>query len=297
MQATPRWSGAGLWLAGGLVWFALAGWSGLAAQTPAAGGDKAASTPAYVPPRTPDGQPDMQGHWRAVPGGSYSVEDTGLSVLGGSALTPEVADRMKRGLKNSRIVDPPDGRLPYQPWATERAKLIFDEHLQHDAQFVDAAVHCLPGGPREMYHLEDQILQAPGYVVVLFEFAHAYHVIALNDQAPLAENIKLTMGDAQGRWEGNTLYAESTNFTDKNWLDIVGTFHSDAMRVRERFTPTSPDSINYEVTIEDPKVYTRPWTMRVRLERIKEDGNGPIELLEHACHEGERDEPLLVAPK
>ena len=82
----------------------------------------------------------------------------------------------------------------------------------------------------------------------------------------------------------------------KNWLDIVGSFHSDAMRVRERFTPTGPDSITYEATIEDRNVYTRPWTIRVRLERIKEEGNGPIELLEHACHEGERDQPLM-APK
>ena len=296
MQAKPRLLGAGLLLAGGLVGLAPGSQSDVVAQSPAAGRDKAPSASTYFPSRTPDGQPDMQGHWRAVPGGSYSVEDTALGVLGGGAMTPELAERIRLGIRSSRIVDPPDGRIPYQPWAAERATLIFDQHLQPHPQFVDAAVHCLPGGPREMYHLEDQIIQAPGYVVVLFEFAHAYHVIALNDEAPLAENITLTMGDAHGRWEENTLYAESTNFTDRNWLDIVGSFHSDAMRVRERFTPTGPDSITYEATIEDRNVYTRPWTMRVRLERIKGDGNGPIELFEHACHEGERDEPLL-APK
>lgn len=247
-----------------------------------------ATAPVYTPPRTPDGQPDIQGNWHAVPGGSYSLEDTGLAALGGGAMTPALAERIRKGIRTSRIIDPPDGRIPYQPWAVERAKLLFEQHLKPRPEFVDSQARCMPGGvPREMYHLEHQIVQAPGYVIVLFEFAHAYHVIPLNGQAPpLRGNIKLQMGDARGRWEGNTLIADSTNFTDTNWFDIVGSFHSDALHVVERFTRVDDDTLHYEATIEDPKVFTRPWTMAVTEKRYTDEG---YELMEHACHEGERD--------
>ena len=283
MRTRPGILTAGLLLGAGLVWFALVSQSNLVA----AGQAPAAPARTYSPPRTPDGQPDMQGNWHASPGGSYSLEDTGLAALGGGAITPELAERIRTGTRTSRIVDPSDGRIPYQPWAAARAKFLFDQHLKPWPEFVDSQARCMPGGvPREIYHLESQILQAPGYVIVLFEFTHAYHVISLNAQAPLHENIKLQMGDSHGHWEGNTLVAETTNFNDRNWFDIVGSFHSDALRVVERFTTTDADTIRYESTIEDPKVFTRPWTMAVRLTRIKDAG---YELMEHACHEGESD--------
>jgi hypothetical protein len=288
MRARRGWLGAGLVLGGvGSVWFGLGSQSHLTAAATDAGQALAAPPQAYTPPRTPDGQPDMQGHWSASPGGSYSVEDTGIQALGGGVLTPELAERIRTGKRTSRIVDPPDGRIPYQPWAAARAKVLFDQHLNPRPESVDAQARCMPGGiPREMYHLPYQILQAPGNVIILFEFAHAYHVIPLNAPAPLRENINLYMGDSRGRWEGNTLIVESTNFNDKNWFDIVGSFHSDALRVLERFTIIDADTINYEATIEDPKVLTRSWTMAFPMRRIKEQG---YELMEHACHEGERD--------
>jgi hypothetical protein len=90
------------------------------------------------------------------------------------------------------------------------------------------------------------------------------------------------MGDSRGRWEGNTLVVDTTNQNDQTWFDIVGSFHSDALHVVERFTRVSADTIDYEATLEDPKVYTRPWKMALRLERMKEYG----ELWEEACYEG-----------
>ena len=94
------------------------------------------------------------------------------------------------------------------------------------------------------------------------------------------------MGDSRGRWEGNTLVVDVTNNNDKTWFDVIGSFHSDALHVVERFTVVDAKAIDYEATIEDPKVYTRPWKLALRLERIHEKD---YELLEEACHEGERD--------
>jgi hypothetical protein len=88
------------------------------------------------------------------------------------------------------------------------------------------------------------------------------------------------MGDSRGRWEGDTLVVDVTNFNDKTWFDMAGNFHSDALHVVERYTPISPDHITYEVTIEDPKVFTRPWKMSVPLyRRVEKD----LQLLEYDC--------------
>ena len=120
---------------------------------------------------------------------------------------------------------------------------------------------------------------------MMIEFAHAYRIIPLDGRPHVGENLKLWQGDSRGRWEGNTLVVDVTNHNDKTWFDIVGDFHSDAMRVVERFTVVDADTIDYEATIEDPKVYTRPWKIVFTAARQKEQG---FELMEHSCHEGER---------
>ena len=138
-----------------------------------------------------------------------------------------------------------------------------------------------------------EILQTPGYLLILFERAHTYRIISTDGRPHAGANIAMWMGDSRGRWEGNSLVVDVTNHNAKTWFDQAGNFHSPAAHMIERFTLVDPDTIHYEVRIEDPRVYTRPWTMAFPLRRNKEPG---FRLLEEACHEGERNtEPLIRA--
>ena len=183
-------------------------------------------------------------------------------------------------------MDPPDGKIPYHPWAAAQRE-------QNVKQYVEPNAACfLSGVPRSMYVPGGfQILQRPGYVVFLFDRSHAYRVIPTDGRPRIGENISLWNGDSRGRWEGNTLVVEVTNQNGRTWLDQTGTFHTDAARIVERFTLIDANTIHYDVTIEDPTVYTRPWKMAVPVKRNTEEG---YELMEMACYEGERDaEPIL----
>ena len=256
-----------------------------ATVTPAAEQSQPAAARRDALPRTPDDQPDIQGVWLSVPIGSgamrrrperFSLEDIGLQGTGGT---------VRRGI--SRIVDPPDGNIPYQPLAAERQKKIFANHWNPKPEDLDPQARCfLQGVPRVMYSSDLQILQPPGHVVFLAGFGHSYRVVPLDGRPHLPEQVKLFMGDSRGRWEGNTLVVDITNNNDKTWLDVIGSFHSDALHVVERFTVVDAKTINYEATIEDPQVYTRPWKLALVLERLQEKD---FELWEEACHEGERD--------
>jgi hypothetical protein len=240
----------------------------------------------WDPPRTADGQPDLQGFWRPELGGSYSIEDVDLQGIQQLRGVP-----LKRGA--SRIVDPADGKVPYQPWAAAKQKEIFDNHLNPKPEHLDPQTRCyLTGSPRDMYRLNTyQILQPPGQVVILYENAHAYRAIPLDGRAHIGKSIQLWAGDSRGRWEGNTLVIDATNFNGKSWFDIVGNFQSDALHVVERFTRVAADKINYEATIEDPKLYTRPWKLAVPIVRVDDKA---YEMWEEACHEGERDVQYLL---
>lgn len=257
----------------------------LSLPPPAAGQAPTAARP-LDPPRTADGKPDLQGLWEPENGGSYSIEDTGFQAI---QQLGRVA--VRRG--PSRVVDPPDGKIPYQPWARAKQQDIFDNHLNPKPEHLDPVSRCFLGGvPRDFYRLTAfQILQAPGYVVIQFENGHAYRVIPLDGRPHITDKIQLWMGDSRGRWEGNTLVVDNTNFNGKVWFDIVGNFQSDASHVVERFTRVAANKINYEATIEDPKLYTRPWKMSVPLVSVKDEG---YELIEEACIEGERDVQHLL---
>jgi hypothetical protein len=226
----------------------------------------------FKPPRTPDGRPDLQGFWRGQPAATENIEEH-----------PKTDD--DDGGK-SLIVDPPDGRIPYQPWA---AKLP----SEHRATYVEPNVPCFPSGvPRSMYvPTQIEFLQTPGYVLVLFERAHTYRIIPTTNRPQLGADIRLWMGSSRGRWEGNTLVVEVTNQNARAWFDQAANFYTDAARMIERFTLIDPDTIHYQVTIEDPTLYTRPWTMAFPLRRNKEKG---FYLLEEACHEGERNTQPLI---
>jgi hypothetical protein len=236
----------------------------------------AATGRAYTPARTPDGQPDMQGIWNPV-GTFYNIQDLEFQSLYQN-FRPDPSRRGK-----SLIVDPPDGKIPYQPWAAEKVNLILQHHAEPTPQFLDPNARCfLHGVPRHLNNREFEIFQPPGYVVFFNMAHHTYRVVPLNGGPHISERVKLWMGDSRGRWEGNSLVVDVANNNDQTWFDVVGSFHSDALHVAERLTPIGPDEIEYEAVMTDPKVYTRPWTMRLRFERNKDYGS---ELYEEACYE------------
>jgi hypothetical protein len=215
----------------------------------------------YTPPKTPTGEPDLQGIWQVRNTANWDLEHHAASY------------RSPAGL--GVVVDPPDGKIPYQPEALEKKK-------QNSANraTADPVEKCyLAGVPRTMYlPYPFQILQTPDEVMIFSEYVHTVRWIPIKklDRYPGYES---WMGDPRGRFEGNTLVVESIGFNDQTWFDYAGNFHSDALKTTERFTRTAPDVITYEVTIEDPKVFTRPWTIRMPIYQHKD----MEQILEYEC--------------
>ena len=247
---------------------------------------------AWHPPRTPHGQPDMQGVWTGAPeGASHSLEE-GCCEAAHVKMQRRGPERI--GLQVPLIVDPADGRIPYQPWAAEkRGGHLVNMHTPTKLEHIDTEDRCLLlGAPRSNYRGDLQIRQIPGHVVILYEWAHAYRTIPLDGRPHLAGNIKLYNGDSRGHWEGNTLVVDVTNFNDKVFLDSHGSFYSEALHVVERWTLVDANTLKYEATLEDPTVFTRPWTIAFTLGRNTQPG---YEFLEEACHEGVSLEHRLAA--
>jgi hypothetical protein len=229
---------------------------------------------AFTPPRTADGTPDFQGYWNANRQ-AFNIEahEASFAYQGGPTL----------------IVDPADGQVPYQPWAAAKQAERADKTLDPPSiEFLDPNAQCfLRGVPRQMWMMDYQFVQPPGsaFIFTLHEQNHAYRVIPMDGRPALGSGIRKWMGDSRGRWEGNTLVITSANFTNKTWFDIVGSFHTEAFRLTERLTPVGANRIDYQATVEDPKAYTRPWTLATTLARIAEKD---FEIIEEACHEGEK---------
>jgi len=228
--------------------------------------EKGAPAPTAIK-RLADGKPDLAGFYMPDGGGG----NYGLGKHEQDFLTPG-----GRGI----IVDPPDGTLPMQPWAKAEVKSRQLPKRGYD----DPTAHCFVAGvPRSMYVPAPlHILQPPGYVVILHE-RMSWRSIPLDGRAHLPDEMRLWQGDSVGKWDGDTLVVETTNLNGKTWLNEVGEIVSHAQRVIERFTPINADRINYQATVSDPLVYTRPWTIAFALNRQKE------ELLEVACHEDNQD--------
>jgi hypothetical protein len=152
--------------------------------------------------------------------------------------------------------------IPYQPWAAARKK----ENLEHWMD-RDPEIKCFqPGVPRAMYMPHPfQIIQGATKIMMVFEFADTERTIHLTKMEPYPNTAY--MGYSVGRWEGDTLVVSASNFTDATWFDRSGNFHSDALKVTERYTPAGKDVIHYEATIEDPQVFTRPWKISMPLYR------------------------------
>ena len=221
----------------------------------------------------------MQGYWRGL-APAFSVEE----VAETEPLTRNLV--MPWTIGPSMIVDPPDRKIPYQPWAAEIGR-----KGRNFQKYIDPRTACASGGvPRVGHQGASMLLQPSGedYVVWLFEDHHVERIITTDGRSQVVENIKLWHGESRGRWEGNTFVIDVTNLNGYAWLDDAGNFYTDAAHVVERLTMIDPDTIHYEVTIEDPKAYTRPWTVVWALVREKAPG---FEFLEEACLEGERDLP------
>jgi hypothetical protein len=246
----------------------------------------AQSAPAWNPPRTPDGQPDIQGYWNGTAGI-------------GAAFDLEVGEPPEEGALQARksltpphvVIDPPDGKIPYQPWAAA----VRDENRQNSLhpttlEQIDSLSRCLQMGvPRQTFLGGFQIFQSPGYVVIIQ--GNAYRTISLDGRPHVPSDIKLWAGDSVGHWEGNTLVVDVTNINEHGWYDWAGNFHSDELHLVERWTFRDANTIDYEVTSYDPKVFTRPWTLKNEFKRNKKSDP---EIFEDACYEGEKDVEIML---
>ena len=226
---------------------------------------------AFNPPRTPDGQPDLQGLWEAPMA-------NGLGNIEGGRRGAAADESIGASL----VVDPPGGRIPYQPWARAQTR----ENEQH---YVDPYAHCLPiSAPRIMASPRArQISQYRGYLTIMNESGgHPFRVVYMDGRPHLPADLKLWRGDSRGKWEGNTLVIDTTNLFPGSWFGTGGDFYSDALHITERLTLVDANTIDYSAVIDDPKVATTPWTMAFALERTKDKR---YEWMEEACFESERD--------
>lgn len=266
MTKVLKRGGVAIGIVGGLV-AAVAGGLWLTA-TPATG--QGVDRPPYTAPRTADGKPNLNGIWQALTSAEWDLLDHAAKP------SPVVAmgalGAIPAGLG---VVE--GGEIPYQPWAAEKQKENAANWLA-----LDPVVKCyMPGVPRATYMpFPFQLVQTPDNVLIAYEFASASRTIYMNsnDESPG----DTWMGWSTGRWEGDTLVVDVNAFNGQTWFDSAGNFHSDALKVVERYTPISPDHLMYEATIEDPTVFTRPWKIRLPLYRRIEQH---AQLLEFKCVE------------
>ena len=219
----------------------------------------------FNPLRAVDGHPDFSGIWqRIVIRNMENLEEHGetIDTSGGT----------------SAIIDPADRRIPYQPWAAAKRDEMF-------STYVNPLALCTPlGVPKQVYGPGSfRVVQTRDAVFMLNDFSHSYRIIPTDGRPHVSQSIRLFEGDSRGRWDGNTLVIDVTNQRDRQWLDAVGNFFSDAVHVVERWTFIDKDVIHYEATIDDPKVYTRPWTI---VSGWKRNNEPPLEIWENACWEG-----------
>ncbi|MBZ5609706.1 MAG: hypothetical protein LAP38_15710 [Acidobacteriia bacterium] len=279
----------------------------------------------WIPPRTPDGQPDLQGIWSNV---TVTPLERPSQFAGKPFLTAEeAAAYQKQALKNSNkdrrdgsadddlnrayneawyesvkktdqtirtslVIDPPDGRIPaWTPEVQKREDARTQEMKRRGPEPADSwedrtlSERCITlGAPRlpRGYNSNFQIVQTPKYVVILHEMIHEARIIPLDGRPHIDKNIPQWLGDSRGRWEGNTLIVDTTNFNDKIVFNIVNCCRGAGanLHVIERFTRLDADTIDYQYTVDDPSTFTKPYTVALPWTKI----DGP--LFEYACHEG-----------
>jgi hypothetical protein len=283
-----------------------------------------AATPpgkAWVSPRTPDGQPDLQGVWTNATITPFERPD---ELAGKRVLTPEEAAAIEKQAAQNRVdrppkpgdvgnynqvwfdsgtkvvstrqtslvVEPQDGRVPVKPSA--EAKRDYDlAHSADSYEYMSVWDRCITRGVPGAYfpagyNNAHQIVQAPGYVMILSEMIHEARIIPLDGRPHLPSSVREWNGDSRGHWEHNTLVVDTTNFNGKGWIStsaaggrIKGIPQSTSLHLVERFTRVDAGTINYELTVDDPEVYTKPWKVAMPLTRDE-----TYRIYEYACHEG-----------
>ena len=222
------------------------------------GFNPAAQSPAAqsAGPRAADGKPDLTGVWQgsSTRAGKWEDANNGLGV-GGTGKDPAAPP----SLGSQQVITDP---APYQPWAAAR---VLDSYNKRGID--DPAAICLPPGvPRlvmvSLFPIE--IVQTPKRIVFMYEYMNVFRSIPIDAQHP-TDLAPTYLGDSVGKWEGDTLVVDVVAFNDKTWLTGTGTFHSEDLHVVERYRRVSKDRIDYEATIDDPKVLTRPWTIRTTM--------------------------------
>lgn len=237
-------------------------WNPATAQAPAG---RAAAGWTYVAP--PAGQADLQGVWRVWNLAKHDVEDH--SALPGIPAGKGV------------IVDPADGKIPYRPEALAKRDENFKNSRNPDPwKSADPYHKCYkPGVPRITYlGWPFQIIQTDKFVSFTYEWMHERR-FAYYDAKGRIPGVDWWNGDSRAKWEGNTLVVDVANFNGRTWLDMSGNYHSTGLHVVERYTRADPNTLDYEVTLEDPKVYTRPWKMKMPIQRQVD-----LPLLDYECH-------------
>ncbi len=274
------------------------------------------ATKSWTEPRTPDGQPDLQGVWT---NGTITPLERPVELAGKEFFTPQEAaayekstfaqitgDRRDGGpeadvsrsynefwrdrgrtvvgsMRTSLIVDPPDGKVPaLTPEAQKRiadARTAAAGHAADGPENRSLWERCLTRGVPMVpgpYNNDFQIIQTPGYVTILHEMIHEVRVIPLDGRPHVPSNIRQWLGDPRGHWEGDTLVVDSTNFSEKS------NFRESRQNLHlvERFTRVDANTIKYEFTAEDPTTFTKPWKAEIPMTRM----NSPI--IEYACNEG-----------
>jgi hypothetical protein len=230
----------------------------------------ASGAEAYKAPRTADGKADLSGIWQALNTANWDIQEHAAGA--GPVVALGAAGAVPAGLG---VVE--GDAIPYLPEAAAKKKANFENRLTADPE-----IKCyLPGVPRATYMpYPFQIVQTPKYILMAYEYAGAARTIHMDKVPP--DPADSWMGHSVGHWEGDTLVVDVTGVNDQTWFDRAGNFHSDALHVVERYTPLSADALAYEATIEDPKVFSRPWKMTMPLYRRLEKN---AQLMEFRCVE------------
>lgn len=299
MTSRYRWIGAAAAVVMAIAWL----------SSPIAAGQAAVKVS-----RTPDGQPDIRGVWAKLGGGINEANppDTPLGeggdAFGGNAepegfsnvttdrprIAPDicVGPACARVFKPARpvgVVDPADRRLPWRPEADKlRRDFLAGMNPAVSWEYLEPNARCAPpppwAGMPPKYSAAMQVFQRQGEVVMVFEDDHASRTIYLDGRPHIGPTIKLFMGDAIGKWEGNTLVVDTTNLNGKNQFSRAFPYYSDAMHLVERFTVVDADTLDYEIVYDDPKLFTRP----IKSVGYFRRGFPDYEIREDACNEGNR---------
>ena len=275
----------------------------------AANGQAPATTAAkaWAPGKLPDGQPDMQGMYmrNGVRGGGVEADGPPSPIDPGEKNPASVSNRGdglgpyprifgegsntlrlpgQPARRRTGIIDPADRKLPWRPEEeAKRRQFLLDQNPPKDLRHVELNARCvLPG----IFQGEDgvnphTIMQTPGKVVILYDYNHTSRIIDLNRREHLGKDVRLFMGDSIGHWEGNTLVVDTTNFNLSSYSYQIP-YLTDALHTIERFTIADQNTIDYEVVIDDAKLFTKPWTVAGFFARVPEGS----ESIEFACAEG-----------